>query len=136
MELNRTSLPSKMKVLSMATPITGLVTSNTMMMMMTTLTLMVPRWKPMLTYRKLHVSTYCITQYCGNILIYMTRTVCKIYPEDIELEHPHFSNLIQEIYLQPAASRRFLQQQRCFGPPHIFWHDHNISFCCRDIPCT
>ena len=96
MELNRTSLPSKMKVLSMATPITGLVTSNTMMMMMTTLTLMVPRWKPMLTYRKLHVSTYCITQYCGNILIYMTRTVCNIYPEDIELEHPHFSNLIQK----------------------------------------
>ena len=95
MELNHTSLPSKMKVLSMATPITGLVTSNTMMMT-TMLTLMVPGWKPMLTYRKLHVSTYCITQYCGNILIYTTRTVCKIYPEDIELEHPHFSELIQK----------------------------------------
>ena len=79
----------------MATPITGLVTSNTMMMT-TMLMLMVPGWKPMLTYRKLHVSTYCITQYCGNILIYTTRTVCKIYPEDIELEHPHFSELIQK----------------------------------------
>jgi hypothetical protein len=82
-----------MKALSMATPITGLVASNTTMMMMP-LTLMVPGCKPMLTYRKLHVSTYCITQYCGNIPIYMT--VCKIYPEDIEIEQPHLSDLIQK----------------------------------------
>ena len=82
-----------MKALSMATPITGLVASNTTMMMMP-LTLMVPGCKPMLTYRKLHVSTYCITitQYCGNIPIYMT--VCKIYPEDIEIKQPHLSDLI------------------------------------------
>jgi hypothetical protein len=92
MKPNHTS-PSEMKALSMATPITGLVASNTTMMMMM-MTLTVPGWKPMLTYQKLHVSTYCVTQYCGNIPIYMT--VCKIYPEDIEIEHPHFTDLIQK----------------------------------------
>lgn len=39
------------------------------------------------------------TQYCGNIPIYMT--VCKMYPKDIEIEQPHFSDLIQKfIYNQ------------------------------------
>jgi hypothetical protein len=48
----------------------------------------------MLTYQKEHVSTYCITQYCGNIPIYIT--VCKIYPEDIEIEQHDLSDLIQK----------------------------------------
>ena len=76
----------------MATPITGLVAINTMMMTMM-LMLTVPGWKPMFTYQKLRVSAHCITQYCRNILIYMT--VCKKYPEDIEIE-PYLSNLIQK----------------------------------------
>jgi hypothetical protein len=92
MKPNHTSL-SEMKALSISSPITGLIASNTTMTMMS-LMLMVPGWKPMLSYQKLHVSAYCITQYCGNIPIHMA--VCKIYPEDIEIKKPHFSNLIQK----------------------------------------
>ena len=47
----------------------------------------------MFTYQKLRVSAHCITQYCRNILIYMT--VCKKYPEDIEIE-PYLFDLIQK----------------------------------------